>query len=824
MTDYKLFAEVILPLPLPRNYTYAVPAAFEKLAAPGMRVEIQFGAKRIYSGIIKSLTNKKPDALIKLKPILNVLDLHPVVFQNQLKLWEWISDYYLCNEGDVMQAALPAVFKLESKSSFILHPHFDGNFDWLGDKEYLVAEALTVQHELSVEQISRITGLVSVQKLISSMLEKKVLLMKEQLQEKLKPKFEWWVKLNDAYKDDDALKKLFDELEHKAPQQLQWLLSWFQMVNLSKEHSLAFRKADLKQKCKGNDAAFSALVKKNIFQVEERIASRIEMQNNATDTAEDLSIAQQAAFEAVKKQFEKTNTVLLHGVTGSGKTNIYIKLIEEQLAVGKQVLYLLPEIALTTQITSRLKKVFGNELGIYHSKFNHQERVEIWNQVLEKKLNVVIGARSALFLPMSDIGFIIVDEEHDTSYKQYDPSPRYHARDAAVYYASLFHAKTLLGTATPSIETFANCKAGKYGLVKLKERFGGLQLPQTIIADTLKEKKQKTMHGHFSSTLLDEMKKTLLANEQVILFQNRRGYAPYTECKTCGWTPECPNCDVKLIYHKKPNELKCHYCNYRHSNFASCPACGGNELHIEGFGTEKIEDELPLFIPGIKVGRMDVDTVRTKNSHNKLIHDFEEQKIQVLVGTQMVTKGLDFDHVSLVGILSADQLINQSDFRAAERAFQLMEQVKGRAGRKNKRGLVVVQTNNPNYAVLRYWMNNDFDGFYDEEIVQREKFSYPPFTRIIRLTLKHKNKDLVQRAAIWFADLLRKKLGTRLLGPAEPVIGKIKNMYLMDMIIKLEKNQALIKDVKQLIRKNQEDMKLNSAYKQVLLEVDVDPF
>ena len=824
MFEYRLFAEVILPLPLPMNYSYAVPQELEEIVKPGMRVEIQFGQKKIYSGLVKSISEKRPEATVRIKPLLNVLDSKPILFEHQFKLWDWMSDYYLCYEGDVMNSALPSAMKLESKTSFILQKDFNASFENLNDKEFLIAEALTLQHELTLEQIQKIVNQTAVQKIIASLIEKNVLVLKETLQQKAKPKVESFVQLNPIYNSDDELKKLFDELERKAPQQLQWLLGWFQLVNREQIHPTEIKKSDLRLKSNGSDSAFASLVKKNIFFVEEKITNRLIDSDPDLIHEFDLSEAQQTALTEIKKQFEKQQTVLLHGVTGSGKTNIYIKLIEEILASGKQVLYLLPEIALTTQITSRLQKVFGKQLGIYHSKFNNQERIEIWNKVLNQDYNLILGARSALLLPYRNIGLIIVDEEHDASYKQYDPAPRYHARDAAIYYAGLFGAKTLLGTATPSMESFYNCKSGKYGLVKLNERFGGLQLPEMELADMQSEKKEHKMHGHFTEQLMNEIKQVLEKKEQVILFQNRRGFAPFTECKQCGWTPECPNCDVQLIYHKHLDELKCHYCNYRHANYKRCPACNSAEIFIDGFGTEKLEDELPLYIPGVKVARMDVDAVKTKNSHNKLIQEFEEQKIQVLVGTQMVTKGLDFDHVSLVGIMSADQLINHSDFRAGERAYQLMEQVKGRAGRKNKQGKVIIQTMNTKYAVLQYLNNNDFIGFYENEIEQRQKFLYPPFTRMIKIELKHKQKSTVAEAAKWMSDELKSFLGNRLLGPAEPSISKIKNLFLMDMILKLEKNQPLILRTKNQLRFLQEQMKLNAKFRSVFVEVDVDPY
>lgn len=819
--EIKLFAEVILPLPLPANYTYGVPQELEISVTAGKRVEVQFGSKKIYAGIVKSVYQNRP-VDFKVKPVLNVLDDKPIVNEKQFQFWSWLATYYLCYEGEVMNAALPSGFKLESESSIIPNPDYQGNGDELSDSEFLIMEALQSHHKLQLKEVEKILGHRGTRKVLDSLLKKKVILLEEELRERYRPRKITFVRLNPEYEDEQALHKLFDELE-KAPKQLALLMAFIHLIRSEKKNPERISKSELLKKADATSAALDGLVKKNIFTLTEQIVDRLEAGEEETQIFS-LSKKQQNACEEVKSRFEKHDAVLLHGVTASGKTNIYIRLIEEEIEKGKQVLYLVPEIALTAQLVTRLQKYFGSRIGVYHSRFNQNERIEIWNKLIRHEYDIVLGARSALFLPFDNLGLILVDEEHDSSFKQQDPAPRYHARDAAIYLASLHKAKTLLGTATPSLESYYNALNDKYGLVKLSERFSGIQLPEIVLVDAKEQKKRKQMKSHFTTVLMEEMQQAFSKKEQVILFQNRRGYAPFIECNVCAWIPQCPNCDVNLTYHKFHNELKCHYCGYRRNNYTKCPACNSTELLVQGFGTEKIEDELRVYFPELKVGRMDVDAIRTKSGHNKIIRDFEDEKLQILVGTQMVTKGLDFDNVSLVGIMSADQLLNYADFRATERAYQLMEQVAGRSGRKHKRGKVVIQTNSLKYPTLQFIVDNDYDSFYKWEIAHRSKFLYPPFTRLIKVTLKHKNQKTLNEAATQLAAALGSLLGKRLLGPSEPFISRIQTYYLKEFLLKLEKSGLFIHDVKQHLRAAIDKLVTQPGFKSLRVELDVDPY
>ncbi|MBX7108511.1 MAG: primosomal protein N' [Chitinophagales bacterium] len=820
--DIVAYAEVILPLSLHINYTYGIPAALQSDVSIGKRVEIQFGQRKIYAGIVKRIHHDKPEPY-SIKPILSVLDEAAIVTEVQLKFWEWMAGYYLCTEGDVMNAALPGGFKLESETIIMLHPAFDGNYTHLSDKEYLVAEALHVQKELSIEEIGKILRQKTVYPLVQSLLRKNVVLVKEQLLKRYKPKTATYIRINPFYEKDDQLRPIFDELEKKAPKQLALLMAYTHLSNLQGTRYKEILKSDLLEKAKSDHAALQALLKKNILLQQQKETGRIN-DSDAEKVTFELTAAQQTALDACSVQATQKHVTLLHGVTGSGKTNVYIRLMEDAIAEGKQVLYLLPEIALTTQIIERLRGQFGKKIGIYHSRFNQQERVEIWNKLLLGEYQAVLGARSALFLPFNHLGLVIVDEEHDSSYKQNDPAPRYNGRDAAILLAGLHGAKVFLGSATPSLESYQHTASGKFGLVELNERYAGLEMPEIMLADVKEAKKKKQLHGHFTTMLLEELKTTIDQKEQAILFQNRRGYAPYMECETCGWTAMCPNCDVHLTYHKFQHELKCHYCGHRKNSFAQCPACGSSLLKITGFGTEKIEDDLKVLLPGVAVARLDYDAVKSKNGYQKIIGDFERNKTKVLVGTQMVTKGLDFANVSLVGILNADQLLNNIDFRSAERGFQLMSQVSGRPGRKNKRGRVIIQTGNINNTLLPFIIHHDYRGFYLEEIRHRQKFQYPPFTRLIQLTFKHKDKKTVWEAGQLVANGLQKDLQKRLLGPAEPPVARIKNQYLVQILIKLERQSAMIEHIKIRIREALRQLEESGRYRSVHVITDVDPY
>lgn len=811
-----LFADVILPFALEKNYTYAIPDEFAAALTPGMRVEVPFRNK-VYTGVIAKVHQVKPDGY-QPKAILSLPDHLQVVHKIQLDLWQWMSEYYMCSMGDIMQAALPAAYKLSSETIIVYHPDHGIDLLTLEEKEFLVAEALSLQQELALKDIQLILGQKTIQPVIKALIGLGIASVKEELKETYVPKTEKFIILDKAYAGEEGIQQLFTHIQ-KQPKQVDLLMVFYQLA--AKEGKV---KRSLLLRRSGVSAAVLKTMIKNgyLLEVDEQISRLDSFQGTIQDVVA-LNKEQQRALQEIRAAWTSRQVVLLHGVTGSGKTEIYIELIKQTLAEGKQVLYLLPEIALTAQIIARLKKRFGDAVGVYHSKFNQHERVEIWQQVLNGTCKVMLGARSALFLPFDALGLVIVDEEHDASYKQYEPSPRYHARDSAIYLARLHGAKTLLGTATPSIESYYHAKHNKYGLVELLQRHAEMEMPEIRIVDIKAEEAQKTMQGHFSSALTGQIKLTLEHKEQVILFQNRRGYAPFLQCEACGWSPQCIHCDVNMVYHKYANELKCHYCNYTRQTFSACPACGSARIVIKGFGTERIEDDLHYLLPDARTARLDLDTVRTKHGHEKIVKAFEEGEIDVLTGTQMVTKGLDFDHVRLVGILSADQLIHFADFRAGERAFQMLTQVSGRAGRKHRRGLVIIQAVRTDHPVLGFVLNNDFKGFYTREIAERQQFGYPPFTRLIRLTFRHAKKELVHGGAHVFAKGLREQLGEHVLGPALPVIPRIRNRYLMEILIKFPSNTAAVDLVKQAIRAQLVKMDLDAVYKKIDILIDVDP-
>ena len=815
---YTQFADIIIPLALPRNYTYGIPDELADKAAVGKRVEVPLGKQKIYAGIIKTIHSNQPTGY-EVKSILSVIEDTPVVSENQLRFWQWMSDYYMCSEGEVMNAALPAGFKLESETTIHLNPDFTGNFSILDDKEYLIAEALTIKKKLSLKEVELILHRKTVRHILRSLIDKNVITIEEGLSEKYKPRMETFVRITAGYDNDFQLKDLLDELM-KAPKQLDLMMTYLHFKTISKD----VLKSDLLKKSGAGTATLAGLVKKNVLELFKKDISRIEDFSITTPEVYTLNDAQTKALKNINTEFKQYETVLLNGITSSGKTLIYIELIKQAIAQGKQTLYLLPEIALTGQMITRLRKVFGNRIGIYHSGFNSSERVEVWNRLQKGDYDIVLGARSAIFLPFNNLGLIVVDEEHDYSFKQFDPAPRYHARDSAIYLGALYKAKVLLGSATPSLESNFNAQQKKYGSVILNERFGNMQLPEIILVNTKELKRRKEMKSIFSPFLIDELTRILQQGEQAILFQNRKGYAPTMECESCGWSPMCPNCDVHLTYYKFKNDLRCHYCGYHTPSPAKCPACNGTKLKISGFGTEKVEDEFRLFFPDIKIVRMDYDSVKSKFSHNKIISDFEKKNYQVLAGTQMVTKGLDFDEVTLVSVLNADQLMGFPDFRSLERAYQLMAQVSGRAGRKNKSGEVVIQTSHPGHPLFQFVMEHSYNNFYNYELPERKKFFYPPFSRLIRITLKHKDKKLLDEASQYFGTMLKRQLHQHVMGPAEPMIAKIKNLYLTDFLLKMEKQSKVLNSAKKHILFCKDELSLHKMYKSVYVEVDVDPY
>ncbi|MBL7702805.1 MAG: primosomal protein N' [Ferruginibacter sp.] len=815
-----VWAEIILPLALPTTYTYSIPTQFIPRALPGCRVEVVFGKQKKYAGIIKSVLDKKPP--YPTKAILNVLDDEPILYPQQLQLWQWMSEYYMCSEGEVMAAALPTHFKLSSETILIYNEETGEDFTHLTDEEFLVAEALLLKKELRLTEIQQILDITHVYPIIKRLIDKKVCFVWEAMDEQYKVKKENYVVLNPEYSSDEKMSELLNNLPtgqagwSRAPKQMELLLAF---LHLQKTEGDVIQ-SELLKKAGASAAQLKGLTEKNILIVEKRSVDRIKSLPKNVEIDFEFSAAQQEASDKVAKAFEDKNVCLLHGVTSSGKTQVYVKLIEQYFKEGKQVLYLLPEIALTTQIIRRLQKHFGGNITIYHSRFNNNERIELWNKIRTGEVKIVLGARSALFLPFKNLGLIIVDEEHDPSFKQHDPAPRYNARDAAIYYASLFNAKVLLGSATPAVESYFNAMHDKYALVELNERFGGIKLPEINIIDTRQVvQKGKVM---ISPQLKEAMQKALEAGRQVILFQNRRGYNPYLICGTCGFIPQCTHCDVSLTLHKYSNKLHCHYCGSIYPKLITCPACGTNTWLEKNFGTEKIEEQLEDDFSKYRIARMDVDSVRGKTAHDNLIQLFEQHRLDILVGTQMVVKGLDFDKVSLVGILDADGLLAFADFRVNERAFQLMEQVSGRAGRKKEQGKVFIQTANPKHPVLQLVQQHDYRQFYNLEIENRRQFFYPPYSRIILLTLKHKDKNTVTGAADRLAGLLKQDLKEYIVGPAVPVVNRIRNQYLMEILIKLPKEPGMSLKYKAAIRNHINLLMGEKSYRSVSVMVDVD--
>lgn len=812
------YVTVILPIAVPKPYTYTVPEELVAQVQFGTRVEVQFGKSKLYAALVIEVKQEAPEAY-KPKPILGIIDNDPIATAQQIKLWTWMAKYYCCTLGEVMHAALPANLKISSETRLVVSPLFDGNYSNLNDKEYLIAEALSIQQEISIDDVRKILDQKTVYHLIKSLLEKKIVYLKEDLKERYKPKKVACVKLKEPYlSQPELMEEAFEKLS-RSTRQVEALMAY---IHLSRQQEFV-RKQEIYNKARVDTSVIKAMVKKGVLEEYEKEVSRLGSYEEETVDAFELADQQINALKEIKSQFEEKNVILLHGVTGSGKTRVYIELMEEVIKRGEQVLYLLPEIALTAQIINRLQKIFGDQIAIYHSRLNNNERVEMWNAVLGGKA-IVLGARSALFLPFAKLGMVIVDEEHDPSYKQNDPNPRYSGRDTAIYLAHMHGAKVLLGTATPSIESYQNAKSKKYGLVGMPERFGGLQLPEVVIIDAKEAMKKQQLHNHFTAQLIDELKAALERGEQAILFQNRRGYAPTYRCNSCGWHSECINCDVSLTFHKFHNNLKCHYCGYQTKLPVSCPACGNHQLSLMGFGTEKIEDELKIYLPEAKIGRMDFDTVRSKNAHARIINDFEEKRLDILVGTQMVTKGLDFENVGIVGVLSADQLLQFPDFRASERAFQLMVQVSGRAGRKHSRGKVLIQAFNMASPVLKEVVENDFQGFFSREIQERHAFKYPPFKRLIKISLKHKKPATLNNGTKIFAHELRNKLGDWMIGPAIPYVSRVRGYYILDILIKLERDAKKMQFAKDTIAEATRLMHQAGGFSGIRVNIDVDPY
>lgn len=821
-----LFVDVLLPLPVDGYFTYRVPFELNDSVKTGARVAVQFGQKKLYTSLVRRIHEKPP--MVVPKYILAVLDEEPIVNDIQFRFWEWIAGYYMCMPGEVMNAALPPGFKLASETRVILNPANTEYSYTLSEKEQMVIKALLAREILTLTEVAELVGQLKVIPLIKTMLEKGLLLTEETLEQRFKPRTETFVSIADTYLDEDRLREVYDTLERKAGKQLQVLIAYISMSQCLSGTPKEVKRADLIKAAGVLPATLRPLEKKGILLTFEKTVSRLEYFDAEKDSDSiEFNPIQETAFQTITSGFTGKEVFLLHGITSSGKTEIYIRLIAATLAAGRQVLYLLPEIALTTQIINRLRKFFGSSVGVYHSRFNENERTEIWNSVIAPPSEgsphrVILGARSAVFLPFSNLGLIIVDEEHDTSFKQYDPAPRYNARDAAVYLASLHHAKTLLGSATPAIETFANTKSGKYGFAELGERYGGLLLPAVTVVNLKEETKAGKTQSVFSATLVKEIQQALDTGEQVILFQNRRGFSLRLECNTCHWMPGCKNCDVTLTYHKRDGMLRCHYCGYAMRVPDTCPDCGNTGLIMKGFGTERVEEDLALLFPVARIERMDLDTTRSRYALQQLLADFEDRRIDILVGTQMVTKGLDFENVSLVGILNADNMLSFPDFRSFERSYQLMAQVSGRAGRKKKQGKVIIQTYNPTHAVIRQVTANDYLAMYNSQMAERHAYNYPPYFRLIRITLKHRDASHLNESASRLAAMLRETYGTRVLGPEFPPVSRIRNFYLKDFLIKIEKGASLPR-LKFELSAILHEFRKQKEHRQVIVAVDVDP-
>lgn len=824
-----LFADVIVPVPVPGLFTYRVPFELNSTIETGKRVVVQFGKKKVYAGIVRRVHQEVP-SLYTPKYILGILDNLPIVNTLQLDFWDWMTSYYMCHTGEVVQAALPTALRLASETKIVLADGFVPDAEQLSESEFLVTEALIVQQNLTISEVSKIVGFQKVMPLITGLIDRHIVLLEEELAEKFKARTEQFVSLSEAYRSEDALKPLMDELSKRAFKQLEIVMSFLALTRFPVTEEAEAQKKLLLNKAGASHVQLKSLVDKGVFVLYDKVVSRLpDFEADSKPESIVLSDVQQAAYDGINSRFLEKDVVLLHGVTSSGKTEIYIKQIHEAIEAGKQVLYLLPEIALTTQIIHRLKKYFGNKVGVYHSRYNPFEKVEIWNKVLQfththsSDHQVILGPRSAIFLPFSNLGLIIVDEEHDQSFKQFEPAPRYHARDAAIMLAKMSGAKIILGSATPAVESYFNAESDKYGLVKLTERFGGMELPEVTIVNLKEEVRRKKIRSHFSEPLLTAITDALKNNEQAILFQNRRGFSLRLECDQCNYVPQCKNCDVSLIYHKKQELLRCHYCGYSTVVPAECPDCKSTAIKMHGFGTEKVEEELGLLLPKARIARLDLDTTRSKFAFQSILEEFEAGKIDILAGTQMVTKGLDFGRVRVVGVLNADNMLSYPDFRAFERSFQLMAQVSGRAGRKNQRGQVFIQTFQPGHPLLQDVVAHRYENMYTNQLGIRHHYHYPPYYRLILIRLKHRDEQLLNLAAAELALALKKEFPREVLGPEYPMVSRIKNLYIKQIIIKIHRN-ASAAAAKSRLSQMTTAFFGKPAFKSVLMQIDVDPF
>lgn len=819
MEEKSWYADVILPFPIKSLFTYKIPGELTSKAQPGIRAIVQFGKKKIYSALIRKMHQNQPVGY-PVKEIENILDPEPLISKIQFSFWEWIAEYYMCSVGEVMRAAIPSGLKLESETRIIYDPGFKSP-ETLTDHEELILQLVKGKKSVTIRELEKNSGKIKVIPIINSLFSKNAIQVEEALTESYKPRKETYLKLASGITEKE-LNETLSQLG-KAPKQLEIIEEYIRRSGVfSDNEEKEVSRQDILHKA--GVQSLNSLIKKGILQTYEKTISRLPSPAFNAEKVKNLNADQQKVLKNIGVFFSHNKVTLLHGATGSGKTEVYIHLIDQHIKKGKQVLYLLPEIALTAQIINRLRKVFGHKVAVYHSRYGDAERVEIWRNVSANSeiCSIILGARSAIFLPYKNLGLIIIDEEHENSYKQFDPAPRYHARDAAIILASLHHANVLLGTATPSVESYNNVQTGKYALVDLPERYLKIKPPEIIIANTREAYRKKKMRSHFTPQLMEAIEKALNANEQIILFQNRRGFSPYLECLSCSWIPQCPNCAVSLTYHKGISKLVCHYCGHSQTILTECPSCENATLSTRGFGTEKIEDELAILFPEARVVRMDMDTTRRKRSFETIINRFENYEVDILVGTQMVSKGLDFGNVSIVGILNADNLFNFPDFRAFERSFQLLAQVSGRAGRRNKQGKVIIQTSEPNHPVIKDVLNYNFINMYNSQMEERKTFNYPPLCRMIKITLKHRNREELNRQAKHLGDKLREAFGARVLGPEFPLVGKIQKWHLKTIILKIEKDRSIGR-AKQLLQEILEKFSKKDTYRAFQVIIDVDP-
>lgn len=824
VTNKYQFIDVVLPLAIRNFYSYSVPEELRAEIEIGKRVVVQFGKSKLYSAIVVKMHNTAP-LQFEAKPIEYILDKEVIINPIQIKFWLWLSKYYMASVGEIYKAALPSGLRLESELEIAFNKEFE-DYSSLKPKESELVSILQNTEILSIAEAGKLINRKQILPIVKVLQEKGAISVSEKIKQNYKPKYETYVKLTSDCDSQEKIESAFEKISRSQKQE-DLLLSFLGLAEPFSDLPKKVNKKILLKKSNLSSAILSGLIKKNILETYEEAIARLKINKHKPQAKKELSINQQSALDKINQNFETTDTVLLHGVTASGKTEVYIHLIEAILKKGQTVLYLLPEIALTSQIVDRLAMVFGDKVGIYHSKYSGSERVELWKDLLkgkDSKYKIILGVRSSIFLPFNDLGLIIVDEEHENTFKQYNPSPRYHARDASIVLANLHKAKVLLGTATPSVESYYNTEMERFALVELSERHNQTKLPEIKVIDLVKARKQKKMHSHFSSQLLEEIKDTLEAKKQVILFQNRRGYAPFVECKECAWVPQCEHCDVSLTYHKFTGELNCHYCGYSIKNPTHCLACGSPAMQTKGFGTEKIEDEIQIFFPENTISRFDLDSTRKKNAAEEIIYKFENREIDILIGTQMVTKGLDFKNVGLVAILNADNLLNYPDFRAEERSFQLMTQVSGRAGRFDGLGKVIIQTSQPEHKIIRQVLKNNFIGMFKEQLSERHEFAYPPYVRLLELTIKHKMSNVANDAAQLLCRELRTVIpNIPILGPQPPVVNRIQNMYLQNILIKLPKDKSLNQHKANILNRI-DAIKTQREFRSIVVQINVDPF